>query len=167
MKLTLNKEYFHRHLFVAVLMFAMSAWFAYDGFIGYPRTSAGDLYVSIEKVKPEELVKSLEAGTMTPEKLESFKAQKIETQYGLSAIALLVSLIVGFNLSRSVKFRLEYDADLNMTINGKRYTKDDIAEVDRKAWQKKKIAVLIMKSGEKYALDAWHHNGVIELETRI
>lgn len=159
MKLTINTEYLKRHLFVTVLMLCLGIWFAFDGLVTYPRLSAADLYRQIEKSDPP--------AEMTSEALEAFKDQKTKTQYGFALLALLAGAIVGTNLYKSYRFSFEYDDALNMTVNGKKYTKDDIAEVDRSQWAKKKIAVLKMKDGAKVVLDAWHHNGVLNLETLV
>lgn len=159
MKLTINKEYLKRHLFVTVLMLGLGAWFAYDGLVTYPKMSAAELYTSIEKSAPPE--------DMTAEALDQFKAQKTQTQYGFALLSILAGAIVGTNLLKSYRFSFEYDDALNMVVNGKKYTKDDIAEVDRAQWKSKKIAVLKMKDGAKVTLDAWHHNGVLNLETLV
>lgn len=159
MKLTINKEYLKRHLFVTVLMLGLGAWFAFDGLITYPRMSAADLYTKIEKADPP--------AEMTSAQLDAFKDQKTKTQYGFALLSLLAGVIVGVNLLKSYRFSFEYDDALNMTVNGKKYTKDDIAEVDRRDWAKKRIAYLIMKDGAKVTLDAWHHNGVLNFETLV
>lgn len=152
MKLTINKEYFRRHLFVTLLMAGLGAWFGYDGFVRYPATSADALYRSIEKSAPP-------AGM----NLETFKRQKIQTQYGFTFICFLAALIVGLRLKRSSAFRFEYDLEKGaFTANGKNYTRSDIAKIDQSQWESKRILRLTLKDGTSVQLDAWHHLGVKE-----
>lgn len=150
MKLKLNKEYAQRHLFVTVLMAGLCGWFGYDGFIRYPSMSAADLYRSIEKSDPP-------AGMS----LDTFKRQKTQTQYGFTVITLLAALVVGLRLLKSAKFDFEFDENA-FTFRGRKFTRADIVQIDRSKWEKKSIAVLKLKDGEKIVLDAWHHTGVKE-----
>lgn len=151
MKLSLNKEYAQRHLFVAVLMLGLGGWFGYDGLVTYPSMSAAELYRSIEKADPP--------AEMTEERLAAFKKQKTETQYGFALLSLLAGAVVGLRLLKSAKFAFEFD-DAGFTANGKRYTRADIVEVDRSQWEKKSILVLKLVDGARLTLDAWHHVGV-------
>lgn len=151
MKITLNPDYARRHLFVTVLMLALGGWFGYDGLVTYPRMSAAELYRSIEKADPP--------AEWTAEKLEGFKTQKTHTQYGFATISLLAALIIGLRLKKSADFAFEFD-ETGFTSGGEKFTRADIAEVDRSAWEKKSIAVLKLKDGRSITLDAWHHLGV-------
>lgn len=151
MKLSLNKEYAHRHLFVAVLMLGLGGWFGYDGLVTYPSMSAAELYRSIEKADPP--------AEMTEARLAAFKKQKTETQYGFAILSLLAGAVVGLRLLKSAKFAFEFDDD-GFTANGKRYTRADIVEVDRSQWEMKSILGLKLVDGERLTLDAWHHVGV-------
>ena len=74
-RLKLNPEFFYRHLAVCLLMFGMSCWFGYDGFVRYPATPAAELYEKIESSKPPEGFN-----------LDAFKRQKIQSQYGFTAL---------------------------------------------------------------------------------
>ena len=151
MKLSLNTEYARRHLFVTALMLGLGCWFGYDGLVTYPRLSPADLYRSIEKADPP--------AEMTDERLAAFKKQKTETQYGFAVLALLAGAVVGLRLLKASKFAFEFDGD-GFTANGRRYTRADLAKVDRSQWEKKSILVLRLKDGSSVSLDAWHHNGV-------
>jgi len=153
MKLKLNKEYARRHLFVTLLMLGLSGWFGYDGFIRYPSLPAGDLYRTIEKCDPP-------AGT----NLDKFKEQKTQTQYGFTIITLFVALVVGIRLLKAAKFDFTFD-ETGFIYQGRKFTKADILQIDRSAWEKKSILVLKMKDGEKITLDAWHHTGVKEFSS--
>lgn len=154
MKLTLNREFAKRHLFVAVLMAGMGCWFGYDGFVGYPSTDAAALYKQIE-------------GSDAPEQfnLEAFKRQKIQTQYGFTFLCFLAAALVGGHLWLVSKFKFEFDDD-GFVLDGKRHVYGDIKNVDRSLWEKKGIIGI---SGEGFAakLDAWHHTGVKEFAAKI
>lgn len=154
MKLTLNKEFARRHLFVVVLMAGLGCWFGYDGFVGYPKTDAGDLYKVIE-------------GENAPVgfNLEKFKDQKIKTQYGFTFLSLLAAAVVGVHLLQVSKFAFEFDDD-GFVWGGKRYAYGDIKEVDRSQWAKKGI-VTISGAGFKVKLDSWHQVGVKEFEAKL
>lgn len=153
MKITLNQDYARRHLFVTVLMAALGLWFGYDGLITYPKMTAADLYRSIEKAEPP--------AEWTSEKLAAFKTQKTQTQYGFAALSLLAALTIGLRLKKAAGFDFEFD-ESGFTYRGEKFTREDIAEVDRSAWERKSIAVLKLKSGLNVTLDAWHHVGIKE-----
>jgi len=154
MKLTLNKEFAMRHLFVAVLMAGLGCWFGYDGFVGYPATPADALYKSIE-------------GSDAPIgfDLEAFKRQKIQTQYGFTVLAFLASLVVGGHLLSVSKFAFEFDDD-GFVVDGKRHAYGEIENVDRSLWEKKGI-VTVLGNGFSVKLDSWHHVGVKEFAAKV
>ena len=158
MKLSLNKEYAVRHLGVAVLFLGLAGWFGYDGFVRYPSMPARDIYVAIEKSEPK-------AGI----DLEDFKAQKIKTQYGFTAMLALVALVVGLRLWRSWKSTLEWDDEkmLGSLTGGKPLAFADVEHVDERRWAKKGILVLHADDGRRVTLDAWHHLGVEDLAKRF
>lgn len=155
MKLTLNKEYAQRHLFVALLLAGLSCWFGYDGFVKYPATDAAALYREIEKSEPPPQYD-----------LEKFKAQKTQTQYGFTLLTLLAALVVGTRLYRSYAFDFSFD-DTGFAVKGRRYALSDIASVDRRRWQAKGILVLSLADGRKVQLDAWHHVGVKDFAAKL
>ncbi len=152
MKLSLNKEYARRHLFVAVLSAGMCLWFAYDGLVKYPSMSARELYASIEKADPPK--------DMADAALEAFKAQKTKTQHGFALFTLAAALVVGLRLLKSARFRFEFDEDGFADAAG-RLKWDDVDEVDDRDWEKKGITRVVV-GGRRVVLDAWHHVGVKE-----
>jgi len=145
MKLTINREYATRHLFVTLLMIGLCGWFGYDGFVRYPATPAAELYKSIE-------------GSDAPDgcNLEAFKNQKTQTQYGFTILAGLMALMVGLRLLKSYKFDFAFD-DEGFVHQGKRRAYSDIGKVDRSQWEKKGIIKV-----DGIVLDSWHHVGVKE-----
>ena len=148
--LKLNREFATRHVGVAILLFGLSCYFGYDGFVGYPSTPAADLYRSIE-------------GSSAPEgfNLEAFKRQKIHTQYGFMALTFLAALIIGGHVWAISGFKFEFDDD-GFVYCGKRTAYSEIKNVDRSHWDKKGI---LRVDGIK--LDAWHHAGVKEFEAHV
>lgn len=101
MKLKLNREFAVRYSLVALLFLGMGGWFAFDGFVRYPRTSAAELYRSIEKAEvPED---------MPPAALEAFKRQKTASQKGLALVLTVAAAWVGLLLARAAAFRFDYD----------------------------------------------------------
>jgi len=157
MKLTINKEFLKRHLFVVIVFMGMGVWFGYDGFVTYPKMPATALYESIEKSAPP-------AG-MTDKQLAAFKTQKIQSQYGFCFALLFAAAVVGLHLLGVSRFRFSFD-DNGFVWNGKRYSYGDIKSVDRAKWAKKGILKLVLEDG-KVTLDAWHHAGVNEFEKRL
>ena len=151
-RLKLNPEFFYRHLAVCLLMFGMSCWFGYDGFVRYPATPAAELYEKIESSKPPEGFN-----------LDAFKRQKIQSQYGFTALCLLASVLIGLHLASVASFRFEFD-DSGFVWRGKKLSLSDIKSVDRSQWKKKGIVKLLLADNSRVTLDAWHHVGVREFE---
>lgn len=150
MRLTLNREYAMRHLFVTLLMLGLGGWFGYDGFVRYPATPAAELYKSIE-------------GAEAPEgfDLASFKEQKTKTQYGFTILSLFMALVVGSRLYKSYAFAFEFD-DEGFVWRGRRRSYAAIRKIDRSAWRKKGILRV-----DGIVLDSWHHLGVKEFEQKL
>lgn len=151
-RLKLNPEFFYRHLAVCILMLGMGCWFGYDGFVRYPATPAAELYEKIESSKPPEGFN-----------LDAFKRQKIQSQYGFTALCLLASVLIGLHLASVASFRFEFD-DSGFVWRGKKLSLSDIKSVDRSQWKKKGIVKLLLADNSRVTLDAWHHVGVREFE---
>ena len=150
MKLTLNREYALRHLFVTLLMTCLGGWFGYDGFVRYPATPAAELYRSIE-------------GGDAPAglDLEAFKEQKTKTQYGFTILSLLAALVVGSRLYQAHAFSFEFD-DEGFVYRGRRRSYAAIKQIDRSAWVKRGILRV-----DGIVLDSWPHIGVKEFERKL
>lgn len=150
MKLTINREYALRHLFVTLLMLALGCWFGYDGHIRYPATPAAELYREIE-------------GSDAPEgyDLAAFKKQKTQTQYGFEILAFFVACVVGSRLLASARFDFSFD-EKGYVCRGRRHRYSAIRKVDRSKWESKGILRF-----NRIVLDAWHHVGVKEFEAKL
>ena len=150
MKLTLNRDYLHRHLFAALIAAGLGGWFGYDGLVRYPATPAAELYRKIERADAP-------AGV----DLEAFKAQKTRTQHGFAVFFLLAAAAIVLDLWKTSRFNFSFD-DEGFTHNGKRTRYGDIKSVDRSRWKSRDILRV-----DGIVLDAWHHNGVMEFESKL
>lgn len=140
MKISLNREYAMRHAGVAILLFGLGMYFLYDAIFVYPYLTEAD-------------------GHHTT----------VEFQYSMAAILTFVSIIVGTRLFRNFKRTLEWD-DTQMcgsVTGGVSVPFSDIVRCDRRQWDSKGIIVVYTKDNKHYVLDAWHHTGVKELETKF
>ena len=155
MKLKLNKEYAHRHLFVTLLMAGLCCWFGYDGAVRYPRMTPDLLYRSIEQAEPP-------AGA----DLEAFKRQKTNAQLGLALVLLVAAGVVGLRLFLSSRLDFVWD-EAGFSVAGRRHSPADIAQLDRSRWESKGILKLKLADGGSVVLDAWHHLGVREAAAEL
>ncbi len=155
MKLSLNKEFARRHLFVTLLMVAMGGWFGYDGFVAYPAQTARELYMSCHQ--GEEPASDLAA--------EKFRATAIPRQKQFMGLCLLAAVLIGGHLWLVSRLRVEFDAE-GFTWRGQRFSYADIAKVDDSSWKKKGITRLTVAGGV-LTLDAWHHTGVEDFRARF
>ena len=138
MRLRPNPEFVRRHLFVAVLMAAMGGWFGYDGYVNYP--SQDDAFFADRHLERE---------------------NAIRRQKEFMLLALAASALVGGHLWAVTRFRFEFD-ETTFTWRGERKAIADVREIDRSQWAKKGI---LKVDGIK--LDAWHHLGVKEFESKL
>ncbi len=150
MKLRLNPDFARRYAAVALLFFGMGGWFGYDGLVRYPRTGAAALYEEIEKAPP--------GPEWTPEALDGFKRQKIQSQLGLMAALWAAAAVVAFVLWRAWRFDFAFD-DEGFCWQGRRFGMKAVRAVDWRQWRRKGI-VIIFVEGRPVRLDAWHHQGV-------
>lgn len=153
MKLKLNREFFVRHMFVAVLMFGLGCWFAYDGFVAYPKMSPAEIYRMIEKAEPP-----------SDEAAQRVYDNAIPRQKQFMGLAFLASLAVGLHLLLVSRFAFEFD-DEGFAWNGRRYAYSDIRKIDDSKWEKKQISVVFVQGGS-IKLDAWHHVGVKDFHAK-
>ena len=140
MKLSLNREYAMRHGGVAILLFGLGMYFLYDAIFVYPYLTEAD-------------------GHHTT----------VEFQYSMAAILSSFAAIVGFRLFRNFRRTLEWDEEKmwGSVTGGVPVAFSDIERCDRRQWDSKGIVVVHAKNGKRYVLDAWHHNGVKDLEKRF
>lgn len=156
MKLTLNREFAVRHLGVALLMAALSAWFFYDGAITYPRMS--------DAAFKEKILHNLE----TPD-FAAKRRQMTNRQFQFSALAALAALIIAGGVWRVKRQTLSWD-ESSMTgslTGGKPLAFSEIVRFDASKWEKKGILTIHAQDGRHVTLDTWHHAGAKELALRL
>lgn len=153
-KLELNREYLKRHLFVVLVFASVGGWFAYDGYVKYPRTPAEELYTSIEGSPPPE-------GT----DLVKFKKQKTDSQRIFAAFLLFAAFTVGMRLARNAAFRFSWDEN-SFTLGGRGHGYEAVVKTDFSKWEKSGIMRVTTSSG-RFVLDSWHHSGVDEFRKEL
>ena len=147
MKLRLNREFAIRHIFVTVLLVAMGAWFAYDGYVTYPSMTPEELYQKIEKSEAP----SHEAAMKVYE-------SAVPRQKQFMGLCLVGALIVGLGVLKAWRFSFEYD-ETGFTWRGRRMELSDIESIDESQWKKKGILKFKTSAGA-ITLDSWHNTGV-------
>ena len=149
-KFTLNREFFVRHLGVALLMAGLGCWFVYDGAVTYPAMDA---------------VEFCEKHHKNTENPEREKAKAIERQYQFATLAFIAALAIGCHLLKVRGESLEWDGEkmIGTLTFGKNAFFKDVQAVERRYWDKKGILTVKMDDGRKITLDSWHHPEVREL----
>lgn len=131
-KLTLNREFAVRHLGVALLMLGLSGWFAYDGYIAYPKQD--DAWFESRHLQRENATKR---------------------QKEFAVLALLAALAIAGHVGFVARLRFSFDDSGFVCGDGKRRLFSDVKKVDWSMWEKKGIVKV-----DGITLDAWHHAGV-------
>ena len=153
-KFTLNREFFVRHLGVALLMAGLGCWFVFDGAVTYPKMDAVEFC--------EKHHKSLE----NPERE---KTNAIKRQYQFASLAFIAALAIACHLLKVRGESLAWDDEkmVGSLTGGKAALFRDVKEVDRRLWDRKGILRVTMDDGRKITLDAWHHPEAKDLAGRF
>ena len=147
---TLNREFFVRHLGVALLMAGLGCWFVYDGAVAYPAMDAVEFCEKYHK---------------NAENAEREKSEAIKRQYQFASLAFIAALAIGCHLLKVSKETLSWDGEKmcgTLTLGRDAFFKD-VKAVDRRLWGKKGILRVTMADGRKITLDSWHHVEAKEL----
>ena len=141
-RISLNRDFARRHLFVAALMAALSLWFLYDGAVDYPG-------------KPDEWFAAH----------HTERSRAIARQFQFSGLSALAAIFIALGVMRAGRATLEWDEEAmcGTLTGGKPLPFADVSAVDASRWERKGILVLTAKDGRRVKLDAWHHAGVEEL----
>ena len=123
-----------RHLGVALLMLALGGWFAYDGFIAYPRQD--DAWFAERHLQRENATRR---------------------QKEFAFLSLLAALVISGHVALVAKLRFAWD-DEGFEYAGARRSFADVKNIDWSKWEKKGIVKI-----DGIVLDAWHHVGVKEV----
>ena len=153
-KFTLNREFFVRHLGVALLMAGLGCWFVFDGAVTYPKMDAVEFC--------EKYHKNLE----NPEKE---KTDAIKRQYQFASLAFIAALAIACHLLkvRGESFAWDDEKMIGSLTYGKEAFFKDVKEVDRRLWDRKGILRVTMNDGRRITLDSWHHPEAKELEPKF
>lgn len=88
-----------------------------------------------------------------PKRLNSYD---IPSQWVILAVGLLVGTWSLVNFLRHWKRTFVYNhEDGSLTIDGRTIPADQMKTIDKSRWQKKSIAYLVTKDGERHTLDDW------------
>ena len=130
-RLKLNREFAVRHLGVALLMLGLSGWFAYDGYVAYPRHDD-------DWFEQQHLVKD----------------NAIRRQREFMVLALVAALVIAGHVGVVAKFDFAYDEN-GFACGGVKRSFAEVKSIDWSKWEKKDIVKI-----DGIVLDAWHHVGV-------
>ncbi len=133
-KLTLNREFAMRHIGVALLMFGLSCWFAYDGYVAYPKHD--DAWFEARHLRRDDATKR---------------------QKEFAFLALLASIVIAGHVGYVARLKFIFDGE-SFVCNGVNRRFKDVKNVDWSKWEKKGIVKV-----DGIVLDAWHHSGVREV----
>ena len=130
-KLVLNKEFAVRHIGVALLMLGLSGWFAYDGYVAYPKHD--DAWFEQQHLR---------------------KDNAIRRQREFMVLALIAALVIAGHVGVVAKLDFSYNEE-GFVCGGVKRSFADVKSVDWSKWEKKGIVKV-----DGIVLDAWHHVGV-------
>ncbi len=151
-------------LFVALFLFAVAAWFCFDGAVGYPRANVRykewKSYVDAGRekewperakelgIKNDEWLKWVEEhhpnGPLPDERWDSGKRFE---QFGLSGLAAIFGAITLAYWATQIRRTVRTDAEAVYTAAGTRVPFGAITGVGKKRWEKKGIAVVRYELG--------------------
>lgn len=137
-KLVLNREFAVRHLGVALLMLGLSGWFAYDGYVAYPKHDEAWF-----------------------EQQHLNKESAIRRQREFMILAFVAALVIAGHVGAVARLDFSYDDD-GFVCGGVKRRFADVKSVDWSKWEKKGIV-----KADGIVLDAWHHKGVREVAAKL
>ena len=137
-KLVLNREFAVRHLGVALLMLGLSGWFAYDGYVAYPKHDEAWF-----------------------EQQHLNKDSAIRRQREFMILAFVAALVIAGHVGAVARLDFSYDDD-GFVCGGVKRRFADVKSVDWSKWEKKGIVKV-----DGIVLDAWHHTGVREVAEKL
>ena len=105
-RLRLNREFAARHLGVALLMLGLSGWFAYDGYVEYPRHD--DAWFEQQHLRRE---------------------NAIRRQREFMLLAFVAALAIAGHVALVARLDFEYD-DEGFVCDGQRRSFADVKSVD-------------------------------------
>jgi hypothetical protein len=157
-----QKKYLLRYLLMAGIGLFMAVWFAFDGFIGYPREQ--QRAAAYEKLQSEikdksqlkkqwrELAKSQGWSTIEPSESSAEFADKITGQYVFGSLCLILVVPSIALFFRSRNRWVERTATGLTTSWGQSMRFADVVLLNKRRWQQKGIAKAYYKQdGKEYS----------------
>jgi len=149
LRASFQSSYLRRYMILAAVCLGMSAWFAYDGFIGYPakleRSEAfaqlGDLPGRQLEDRWTEIAEENGWSKRRPEKSPEEIEGDIREQYFWSALTLLLGIPALYFLVRSRGSWVERTGDGIATSWGQAFKFADVTNLNKRRWERKGIAV--------------------------
>ena len=167
MKISVNKEYRARHALVALVLAAIGGWFFYDGFVAWP--AENDAWRSDPANKAA--VMRWDAGETPKNAPENERPPhedgKVRGQIAFGSALCLASLVIAALLAHESFKTLEWNEKegwmKGSLTGGRRVDFSEVADLDLRKWESKRIARARLANGRKVVLDGWHHVGVSDL----
>jgi hypothetical protein len=152
-----QKSYLTRYLILAAVCLFMAAWFAYDGFIGYPQqlqyAEAYDELRDMEAASRVERWKEVSSQRGWPSDIPKKTADEIRSditgQYVWGGLNLLAGLPALLFFLRCRGSWVEATDDGLTTSWGQTMRYADVTQLDKRRWQRKGIAKATYTSSEQ------------------
>ena len=143
-----QNSYLKRYLLLAGVCLPLSMWFAYDGFIGYPKQlEYATAYDPLRELEPKDRQIQWQAITTEkgwpnriPEKKAPEIADSIVGQYVWGSLSFLAGFIALMYYLRSRGTWVEPTETGLTTSWGQSFEYDDVVKLDKKKWESKGIA---------------------------
>jgi hypothetical protein len=155
MRAEFQSGYLWRYAGLAAVSLGLAAWFAYDGFVGYPKElEKAVAFESLEDLSAMELEEQW--AEITEEKGWSLKQPKpseeiesdINGQYFWCAIGLVVGIPALLLLIRSRGTWVESTGSGIKTSWGQEFSYADVESLNKRRWEKKGIARATYKTDQ-------------------
>lgn len=157
MRAEFQKSYLTRYLLLATVCLGMSAWFAYDGFIGYPsQLKYAEAYDEIRELPSREIEqrwKDITAENNWPTTLPKKRAEEIRGditgQYFWALLSAAVGIPALLLYFRSRGSWVESTEQGLRTSWGQEVDFSNVQQLNKHRWQKKGIAKALYQEGDQ------------------
>jgi hypothetical protein len=133
---------------IPVLLLGFSAWFLWDGLIGYPRSNERwDAHARLKDQSGEWEKLCAARGWTTEPPHRRFEKGDITGQYVWAGVVGAIGIFSLIYWLRARKLLIRSDADAVFTPSGTRVPYENITQIDRRKWKSKGLATVF------YSLD--------------
>lgn len=176
MTAVVSKEWKQRMLIISGALFAMGAWFLFDGLVAYPNNNVRALaYAELEKLHGEESPELAQAWTQVakengwleekPKKL--FTSGQIRTQVILALLTWGAAGATLLHFFRSLSQTTRFEGGTLHLPDGRGVALNTIRGLSKRRWQSRSIADFVYEpeSGipKRFILDDYKFIGVAEI----